>query len=232
MSLDDVEPFIEKADRLFAEGVESANKESERLLGEGEQAQGTTEKPSNSAEAFFDREEFLTDDELQTRRVEGYHSSPDSQFDKPSTSTIGSGEGGDAHGWGVYFLADKALDKLKYWANLAMRKGVMPIDAVVELSDGTTKRIPVSDVGQDLLLELGRFNMYAPEDVLWFDGRDILEPDSSLISAESDTESSLWESFLSATIRQAGIDDANVTTVSCFTKILRCRPIQNRFGLP
>lgn len=72
MSLDDVEPFIEKADRLFAEGVESANKESERLLGEGEQAQGTTEKPSNSAEAFFDREEFLTDDEIASRIVEPY----------------------------------------------------------------------------------------------------------------------------------------------------------------
>lgn len=72
MSLDDVEPFIEKADRLFAEGVESANKESERLLGEGERAQGTTEKPSNSAEAFFDREEFLTDDEIASRIVEPY----------------------------------------------------------------------------------------------------------------------------------------------------------------
>lgn len=101
MSLDDVEPFIEKADRLFAEGVESANKESERLLGKGEKTQGSTEKPSNSAEAFFDREEFMTDDELQSRRVEGYHSSPDSQFDNPSTSAIGSGEGGAAHGWGT-----------------------------------------------------------------------------------------------------------------------------------
>lgn len=214
MSLDDVEPFIEKADRLFAEGVESANKESERLLGKGEKTQSATEKTLNSAEAFFDREEFLTDDELQSRRVEGYHSSPDSQFDNPSTSAIGSGEGGAAHGWGIYFLADKSLDKLKYWSNLAMRKGVMPIDAVVELSDGTTKTIPVSDVGQDLLLELGRFNMYGPEDILWFDGRDILEPDSSLISAESDAEGSLWESFLSATTRQAGIDDANVKQIS------------------
>ena len=72
MSLDDVEPFIEKADRLFAEGIESANKESERLLAEGEKTQGTTEKPSNSAEAFFDREEFLSDDEIASRIVEPY----------------------------------------------------------------------------------------------------------------------------------------------------------------
>lgn len=72
MSLDDVEPFIEKADRLFAEGVESANKESERLLGKGEKTQGITEKPSKSAEAFFDREEFLSDDEIASRIVEPY----------------------------------------------------------------------------------------------------------------------------------------------------------------
>ena len=72
MSLDDIEPFIEKADRLFAEGIESANKESERLLGKGEKTQSANEKTLNSAEAFFDREEFLSDDEIASRIVEPY----------------------------------------------------------------------------------------------------------------------------------------------------------------
>lgn len=72
IDIDKIESFVEKTDRLFAEGIESANKESERLSGEGKQAQGVTEKPSTSAEAFFDREEFLTDDEVQSREVESY----------------------------------------------------------------------------------------------------------------------------------------------------------------
>ena len=80
MSLDDIEPFIEKADRLFAEGIESANKESERLLGKGEKTQSATEKTLNSAEAFFDREEFLTDDEIASRIVEPYSGEGTTQY--------------------------------------------------------------------------------------------------------------------------------------------------------
>lgn len=213
IDLDSVESFVDKTDRLFAEGLELANKESERLLAQEEgtaKQDGLALTRGSEEEPFFAgiREESLTDDELQTRRVEGYHATPEMQFDKPSTSMIGSGEGAASHGWGIYFLANKGLDKLKYWSNLALRKGTMPLDVVVEFADGSTKRVPVLDVGQDLLLELGRFNVYSPEDVLWFDGHKILEPDSSIISAANDAESSLWESFLGATVRQAGIDEA------------------------
>lgn len=81
MSLDDVEPFIEKADRLFAEGIESANKESERLLAEGEKkSQAATEETPKSEEPFFDREEFLTDDEIAAREVEPYAEGGATQF--------------------------------------------------------------------------------------------------------------------------------------------------------
>lgn len=81
MSLDDVEPFIEKADRLFAEGIESANKESERLLSEGEKkSQVATEETPKSEEPFFDREEFLTDDEIAAREVEPYAEGDATQF--------------------------------------------------------------------------------------------------------------------------------------------------------
>lgn len=61
----------------------------------------------------------------------GWNASPQAQYDVPSTDYVGTGENALAHGWGVYYLEHKPYDKMRYWLDLGLRKGIMPVSVVV-----------------------------------------------------------------------------------------------------
>lgn len=75
---------------------------------------------------------------VNEERMIGYQSSPTEQYDQPAlvdkygNSLIGSGEGGEAHMRGSYFLADKEWNKTQYFVRLGLEKREIPFE--IEIS--------------------------------------------------------------------------------------------------
>ena len=74
---------------------------------------------------------------VNQERMIGYQANPTAQYNQPSLvdekgkSLIGSGEGGEAHMRGAYFLKNKERDKASYFFGLGLKKDALPIYADV-----------------------------------------------------------------------------------------------------
>ncbi len=93
--------------------------------------------------------EFSTESDsilLQT----AYHGSPNEIIGELSTKYMGSGEGHQIHGWGLYFAQDQNISKERYISRLAERKKV-----------GKTLSFDGQDIPTDVLLEA--FFSFGPE---------------------------------------------------------------------
>ena len=74
---------------------------------------------------------------VNEERMIGYQANPIAQYDQPAlvdkdgNSLIGTGEGGEAHMRGSYFLKNKERDKASYFFGLGIKNDVLPIYADV-----------------------------------------------------------------------------------------------------
>lgn len=74
---------------------------------------------------------------VNQEKMIGYQANPTAQYDQPSLvdekgkSLIGSGEGGEAHMRGSYFLKDKFRDKAMYYYLLGFRNKSIPLKAKI-----------------------------------------------------------------------------------------------------
>ncbi len=100
--------------------------------------------------ALFQAEKNTQSDLSDKLMQLAYHGSPNEIIGELSTKYMGSGEGHQIHGWGLYFAQDQNISKERYISRLAERKKV-----------GKTLSFDGQDIPTDVLLEA--FFSFGPE---------------------------------------------------------------------
>lgn len=97
--------------------------------------------------------EYSASPEMGLQELKAYHGSPH-RFTEFSTKSIGTGEGYQAFGWGLYFTNSKAIakfyrDKLSYWSGEQVEDSKGNIVTWDDLKDFAKQNNIVPDVGRN-----------------------------------------------------------------------------------
>jgi hypothetical protein len=130
--LGDIEGFLNES-----LGVTEQQKDANAVVKEAEKMHGKSKSPlegSRAVPADASKQTVLPDGAIlvgpTTFSIRAYHGTPH-KVDKFTAEKIGTGEGAQAYGWGLYFAENKAVAE-GYQRNLAGRGPVSPIDSSPE----------------------------------------------------------------------------------------------------
>lgn len=234
--------FVTMGDKLFREGYDKAVEEVRQRRAE---AKKTAPKP---VEAKRDLNNPLVLRDLIVSETDDSSKVREEGVDYEKTKTwhgtkhlfdmfkvlARTGEGGNAHGWGVYLTTMKNRAK-HYWHDIALNSQMIDIGVDVLTEDGKNHHFDLKsnedlyDAFIEMHDEFERAYKWAEDgDYIWYDGMDFFDEDGFIKFDRGDTAGALEDFIYKLSMQTFDVDNANMITPSQVSSLQT--KIQGDFG--
>lgn len=234
--------FVTMGDKLFREGYDKA---VEEVRQRGAEAKKTAPKP---VEAKRDLNNPLVLRDLIVSETDDSSKVREEGVDYEKTKTwhgtkhlfdmfkvlARTGEGGNAHGWGVYLTTMKNRAK-HYWHDIALNSQMIDIGVDVLTEDGKNHHFDLKsnedlyDAFIEMHNEFERAYKWAEDgDYIWYDGMDFFDEDGFIKFDRGDTAGALEDFIYKLSMQTFDVDNANMITPSQVSSLQT--KIQGDFG--